>query len=500
MGKSKRIFSLLMCLGGCLCLYACGNKGQDNQDTTKSQVTKDYDLLIYNTHKEIGEPFEKMCADYTSRTGVILKSITTQEGENADTELESYMNSGEAPDIYTIDDMSHLKKWQSSGSVLDFSNATEETFKEIANNIPESIRLSSNTVDNFGLPCTLKGHGYVVDPKMISSLFGSDKYRYVLEDLKSCTYDEFESFVNALEVYISSGSIYEFSLHNNPYKFLDKRSGLAENLNAVFAFPAGLPVYTGYYMLSPALAYRFNSAAQANVASDEAILGLEGIFASFARVLDVVTSSVSTKSAGVSRGIDLVNSATNNATQALKCFVNGQALFLVADTSVYDSMFLLDSSLANRVSLMPIKFPETAGEAAASNLEASSYRQSITVSVPFYLAINSKSDPKQQKLAQDFLVWFKTSELAQKYIMQEFKFIPYDIKESTAIDNQLSRKMVEYVSSKQFLPAVCNGLPESAVEEIGKHLIDKYYILPDWYLDEYELIAQEIIGIWKRMK
>ena len=135
MGKSKRIFSLLMCLGGCLCLYACGNKGQDNQDTTKSQVTKDYDLLIYNTHKEIGEPFEKMCADYTSRTGVILKSITTQEGENADTELESYMNSGEAPDIYTIDDMSHLKKWQSSGSVLDFSNATEETFKEIDESI-----------------------------------------------------------------------------------------------------------------------------------------------------------------------------------------------------------------------------------------------------------------------------------------------------------------------------------------------------------------------------
>ncbi len=500
MSKIGRISLLLMCLGICICLYACGNKGQEEQDTTKSQVTKDYDLLIYNTHEEIGEAFEKMCADYTSRTGVIVKVISAQEDENADEELENYMNSGEAPDIYTVDNMQHLKKWQAAGSILDFSNATEDTFKEIANNIPESLRLSSNTTDNFGIPCTLKGYGYVVDPKMISSLFGADKYRYVLEDLKACTYDEFESFINALELYIANGSIYEFNLHNNSYKFLDKRSGLAENLNAVFAFPAGLPSYTGYYMLSPALAYRFNSAAEVNVASDDAISNLKGILASFARSLDIVTSSVSTKSGGVSRGIDLVNSATNNAAQALKCFVNGQALFLVSDTSVYDSMFLLDSSLANRVSLMPIKFLEPLGEPSASNLESGSYKQSITVSVPFYLAINSKSDAKQQKLAQDFMVWFKTSELAQKYIMQEFKFIPYDIEESTAIDNQLSKKMVEYISSKQFLPATCNGLPESMAEEVGKHIIDKYYMLPDWYMDEYDLIAQETINIWKRMK
>lgn len=500
MKKINKLAFLLMCLGISLCLVSCGNKEQDESDTTKNQVTKDYDLLIYNTDKEIAESFEKMCDDYTSRTGIITKAITTPEDEEANTHLGSYMNSGEAPDIYTVNNMQELNKWQSAGAVLDFSNATETDFKEIVNKIPVSIRLSSNTVDNFGLPCTLKGYGYVVDPKMISSLFGADKYRYVLEDLKKCTYEEFESFINALEFYIESGSIYEFYLNDNSYKFLDRRSGLAENLNAIFAFPAGTPSYTGFNILNSALAYRFNSAAEAHVASDETINSLQNIFSSFARALSLLTSSVSTKNGGMSRGMEIVNSVTNSPTQALKSFVNGQALFLVADNSIYDSMFLLDSSLANRVSLLPIKIPETIGEDVASNLEDGTYRQSIAVSVPMYFVINAKSDEKHQKLAQDFLVWFKTSELAQKYIMQEFKFIPYDLKESSAIDNQLSRKMVEYVSSKLFLPAVCNGLPEFMPEELGKAIIDKYYILPSWYLDEYELISQEAIGMWLRMR
>ena len=498
MGKFNRGLFLFLCLG-VLFLASCGNNEQSEKNTNK-QTTKEYDLLIYNSDTSIAESFEKMCSDYTSRTGVIVKAITPEEDENASEKLDSYMNSGEAPDIYTISSMQELKKWQSSGQVLDFSNATETNFKEIANKIPESLRLSSNTVDNFGIPYTINGYGYVVDPKMISSLFGADKYRAVLEDLKACGYDEFEGFINALKIYIESGSLYEFYLNKNSYRFKEKRSGLSENLNGIFAFPAGTASYTGFYMLNPSLAYKFNSAAGANVADSETISSLKNTLSSFARSIDLLTSSVSTKNGGISRGIELVNNVTNSPTQALKSFVNGQALFLIADNSIYDSMFLLDSSLANRATILPIKMPEVIGDTRASNLEEGFYNQSIVISVPRYFAINAKSDEKQQKLAQDFFVWFKTSELAQKYIMQEFKFIPYDLKESSAIDNQLSRKMVEYLSGNQILPAVCNGLPEGMAEDIGKSIIDKYYTVPNWYIDEYELIAQEVISTWKKLK
>ncbi len=500
MQRVVRFAVLSIFLASFLFLVSCSESEEESTTSSTSQQTKDYDLLIYNTNKDIGESLEEMCDNYTSRSGVIVKVITTAEEDDALEDLSSYMSSGEAPDIFTINSMAELKTWQASGNVLDFSNATETSFKEVANAIPEPLRLSSNTVDNFGMPYTVTGYGYVVDPKMISSLFGGDKYRAVLSDMKACSYEEFEDFVNALKAYIENGSIYEFYMNGNKYKFVEKKSGLSENLTAVFAFPAGVSSYTSSYLLNQPLAYKFNSAAEVNVATDEMISSLQDIFYSFARSLDLLTSSVTSRNGKISRGVDLVNNVTNSQTQALKNFINGQALFLIADNSIYDSMFLLDSSIATRVSLMPIKMPEPVGESMASNLDEDMYRQSIVISVPMYFAINAQSDESHQKLAQNFLVWFKTSELAQKYILQEFKFIPYDISESSAIDNQLSKKMIEYLSSKQYLPAAALGLPDGASDEIANSLIDKYYTLSSWSGDEYTLIAQEIINIWKRMK
>lgn len=505
MSKFVKIARLFIVLSApMLFLTACGNKDTEEQKSTTKQETKEYDLLIYNSDTKIEEAFAKMCEEYGSRNGVIVKSVTTQEDENSEEQLDNYMNSGEAPDIYTIKSMKELKKWQSSGNVLDFSNATQEDFKDIANGIPQSLRLSSNTVDNFGLPYTIKGYGYVVDPKMLSSLFGGDKYRAVLTDLKACDYEEFEGFVNALKFYIESNSIYEFQLNKNNYRFLEKKTGLAENLTGVFSFSAGTPIYTGVYMLNPPLAHKFESPAAANIAPDETISSLGNTFSSFVRGLDLLTSSVSSKNGELTKGIELVDNVSNSPNQALKNFVNGQSVFLLADNSIYDAMFLLDSSLANRVYFVPIKMPSAIGEIIDSdtttNTKEDISNQSIVISVPMYFAINAKSDEKRQKLAQDFLVWLKTTELAQKYIMQEFKFIPYDLKESSTIDNQLSRTMIEYVSSNHILPAVSNGLPDTMTDEVAKNIINKYYTLPRWSYDEYDSLAQEIVNIWKRLK
>lgn len=499
MNKPMKIASFCTTLFAALFLTACGNKDSEEPKSDSNQAAKEYDLLVYNSDTKIDKSFAKMCEDYGSRTGVIVKAVTTQEGENASEKLDSYMNSGEIPDIYTIQSMAELKKWQSAGNVLDFSNATQDDFKDVANGIPKSIRLSSNEVDSFGLPYTIKGCGYVVDPKMLSALFGGDKYRSVLDDLKKCDYEEFEGFVNALKFYIEGNSIYEFQLNKNTYRFLDTKTKLSRNLNGVFAFSAGTSVYTGTYMLNPALAYRFNSAAEISSATNDTISSSSNTFSSFARALDLLTSSVSGKTGGLSRGIELVDNMSNSPNQALKNFVNGQALFLLADNSIYDSMFVLDSDLANRVAFVPIKMPYVIGEKIASNINENIYKQSIVISVPRYFAINAKSDENHQKLAQDFLVWFKTSELAQRYILQDFKFIPYDIKESSAIDNQLSKKMIEYVSSNHILPSAADGLPESMSDDVAKNMINKYYTLPNWSFEEYDAIAQEIISIWKKL-
>ena len=499
MTKIYRGLTVLFCALVCVCTSSCGKKDDDANNLKKNTPTKDYDLYIYNTDRQIDEDLVKMCEEYSSRSGVAVKCVTPDEDEDAAKTLESQMNSDQAPDIFTIGSMQELKKWQDSGNVLDFSNATETQFKDIANGIPQSLRLSSNTVDNFGMPYTVQGFGYIVDPKMLSSLLGGDKYRAALSDLKVCTYNEFESFVNAVRMFIDGGSANEFQLNGHSYTMLNKKGGLADNLNAVFSFPAGVPVYTDY-VLNSAMGAAFCSAAEANVASDEKIASCLDVFSGFAKSLDLITLSVAGKNGGMSRGISLVDSINNNPTQALKSFVAGQSLFLIGQNSIYDSMFLFDSSLANRVSFIPIKMPLDSLNISAQNMTEKLYSSSIVVSVPRYFAINAKAGEKQHKLAQDFLVWFKTSKNAQKYILQSFKFIPYDITESSAIDNQLSRSMVEYISSGHILPAAVNGLPETMNDSVAQILIDKYYPQPDWAPIDYDAIGDQIIKIWEKLK
>lgn len=498
----RRIFKfmgLLACVGGITFLSSCGNGDLSDSSSEKKGTSKEYDLLIYNSDSSISTQFSQMCEEYSSRTGVIVKCAFPEENENPDESLENYMNSGEAPDIFTVSKMSQLKKWQQSGNILDFSNATEPEFKDIANGIPKRLRLSSNTADSFGMPCTVEGYGYIIDPKMLSALFGGDKYRSVLTDLRACTYSEFESFINALKFYINGGQVYEFELNGNSYKFLESKTTLLQNLNGIFTFSAGTPVYTSY-MIDRALAMSFDTAADVNTASNDKISSLSIPLASFASALDVVTSNMAGKNGALTRGMELVDTSSNSPTQSLKSFVNGNALFMIGPNSVYDSMFILDSSLANRVSFIPIKMPFEENSLDNPDVTQKGYNQSITVSVPMYMAINAKSNERQQKLAQNFFVWFKTSELAQKHILQNLRFIPYDIKESSTIDNQLTRSMIEYMSSDRILASVSDGFPDTLMDTLTKNIINNYYMSPSWSFDEYDSISSDIIKNWKKLK
>lgn len=493
---SLSIASLMLLLAG------CGNGGEsDSSKNSKEKAKKDYDLFIYNTDYDISESFEKMCNEYGARSGVTVKCLTEDpDDEDSANQLQNYMNSGTPPSIFTINDMEGLKKWQSSGNVLDFSNATQEEFKNVANSIPLSLRLSSNTVDSFGVPYTIDGYGYLVDPKMLSSLFGGDKYRSVLSDLKECQYDEFESFINALNVYISSGQVYEIKLNGKPYNFLETRGELAENLNGVFSYPAGEPKQTGSYMINVALASVFNSAADANIADDKKIDMIKNPMIKLAQALELRTSCVSGKNGMISRGLDLVDTTINSYNQSIKNFVSGKSLFLIEGTTSYNTILGLNQALAKRLVFIPIKLPITSQD-ISSSITQKKFNLSIPVYSPRYYAINAKAPEKEQQLAQDFLVWLETSDLAEKYVIQEFGYIPYYIKESSAIDNPISRSMIEYLSSENILPKSCEGAPDKWCDDtVAKHIIDQYFTKPVWSYSDHEEIADYAIRKWKEMK
>ncbi len=498
--KKLRPVLLLLC-AEMIMLTGCWNNSQTQTETSNTSTKKDYDIFIYNSDTSIGTSFRKMCDEYTSRTGIIIRTVTPTDEDNTVENLGNYLNDEHPPDIFTVSSLSELEKWKSNSNIWDFSNATEASFKEVVNNIPESLRLSSNTSDSFGLPYTVEAYGFLVDPKMLSSLFGGDKYRAVFRDIQECSYEEFKSMVEALKVYINTGNVYEISLNGNKYSFVSVRGDLSKNLNGVFSFAAGNSKNCGTYLTNIALASLFKSPSAANIADDSTIENLGNPLIKFAEALDLITLNVAGSSGVLGRGLELVSNTQNSVGQSMKNFVNGKSLFLLASTTDYDDLSMFNSLIAKRCVFVPIKMPFADDDIKSSDDIAKNINKSITVYVPRYYCINAKSSDTEKKKAQDFLTWVKTSDLAQKYVIPEFGFTPYDIKESSVIDNPLARSMIDYVSEGRILPGAFQGAPNSWCNDtMGKYIVEQFFTKANWSYEDYQKIADYGVKKWKELK
>lgn len=498
--KFLKFTSLLLCFNILATLSGCGKKEQ-SEDSVSSSYKKDYDIFVYNTDMNIGSSFREMCDEYTKRTGVIIRTVTPSEAENNFESMRNYLSGEYPPDIFTVSSISELQTLKNDSQILDFSNATEESFKNVVNAIPESIRLSSNTADNFGVPYTVEGYGFLVDPKMIASIFGGDRYRKVIDDLQSCNCEEFINFIQVIKAYINSPGAYTCKLNNHVYTCSSSKGELSKNLNGVFSFAAGNAKYSGSYLVNTALCSVFKSAAAANIATTEDIQNLKNPLMKFAEIIDIITGNLSGPSGPLSRGLELVSNTQNSVSQSMKNFVNGKTLFLLASTEDYQNILVFDSLIAKRSVFIPIKMPFSEEDVTSSQSISKNINKSLSAYVPRYFCINAKSGENEKKKAQDFLTWIQTSDLAQKYVIPKFGYTPYDLKNTEVLDNPLSRSLVGYISEGKILPCAFMGAPEKwGGDGIGKYLIEQYFTKAVWDYQDYEKIADYGVEKWKELK
>jgi len=482
-------------------LSGCGGKVEE-KEVVKKSPKKDYDLFVYNSDISIGKAFREMCDEYTKRTGVIIRTVTPTEEDNTIENLEAYINSEYPPDVFTVNNLQEVSKWQSSENIWDFNNATEESFKEVVNKIPESLRLSSNTSNSFGVPCTVSGWGLVVDPKMIASLFGGDKYRKVLQDLQACSYEEFSYFVNMLNSYILTGSSAEFTLNGKSYSFAGEKGELSQKLKGIFSFAGGSTETCGSYFMNHVLAGMFNTASKAYIANESQIEGLSTPLMRLAEGMELLTSNVAGEEGMLSRGSDFISNTRNSLSQSMKNFVGGKSVFLAASTKDFESISIFDSLVAKRCVMIPLKMPISEIDVSLpSDSEFNlNLHKALTVYSPRYYCINAKSSEREKKSAQDFLMWLQTSELAEKYMISEFGYVPYDLEDGSVLDNPLERSMVEYIKSSHYIPGVFMGAPDSWCGEVmGKYIVNQLFVKPSWSLEDYEGFATHGVDKWKEL-
>ena len=109
---------------------------------------------------------------------------------NSDDTLRTEMNSKNKPAIFSCMNAETLVEWTEGGFAMDLSKATNEEFKQLVADIPESFNLTDGTA-NYGIPYNVEGYGYIVDKEMLAALFGEDQVCLLYTSGRDSTSEKF---------------------------------------------------------------------------------------------------------------------------------------------------------------------------------------------------------------------------------------------------------------------------------------------------------------------
>jgi raffinose/stachyose/melibiose transport system substrate-binding protein len=464
---------------------------------------KGYDLYIFNSKGENAQAFEAMCRAYEAETGVRVKSFSIGSGQDHSEPLNAEMNSRNKPVIYSIQGVKELTAWVQGGFVEDLSAVKDPAFAALAGAIPPSLRLSADGKTSYGIPYNVEGYGFIVDTQLLGDLFGAAAVDGLLGDLKAASYGEWEALVKALDGWIKRPSAADLTLNGNPHRLAPAKQGLAEKLTGVFAVMGAEKWTYGDHFINVALNAVFASPNDAANAADETLRAAKGAFLDYAQALDLKTSYLAGKDGPARRGQDFVSPANFGYDQTVQIFADSKAVFFKQGNWAYGNIARVNPAMAERLTFLPVKMPFKAADIVRTDgMTAEKLNRSIPVFVPNYYAVNKLSTDEEKKRAYDFLVWLNTSSAGQRFVVEEFAFIPYNADPARiTVPNSLGNSIISYIKEGDIIAAPYYGSPATwSGDVVGLRIMENYLIKPSWTAGDYNDIADYAIDQWIRLK
>lgn len=490
MKNTARIFCMCLAVVMCFsCLCGCGMEraGQD--------------LYIFNGKGESATALAAAAKEFENETGKKVKTFSLGSGTSSIDTLRAEMNSKNMPTIFSIVNIQELKEWEEGGYVLDFNTVGQGKFKDLADAVPENMRLTSDGTNSYGIPYNVEGYGYIVDTRMVDALFGDGASSGFIKDMRTASYEEFQSLVEAVDKYIKEGTASSVTLSGTTYNLRPEKAELAGKLTGVFAV-AGADKWTyGDHMINVALNAVFSNPAEAAAATEKQIDSLREPMLSYARALDFKTTYAAGKNGPLARGADFINTTTANYDSAVQLFADSKALFIKQGNWAYTNIEKANGDIVETLEFIPVKLPISDAAVTAEGMTADKLNRSISVYVPNYYAINAKATEEQKQTAMDFLVWLNTSEAGQKFVVEEMAFIPYNADhQEVEIDNSLGESIIRYMESGDVISNPYGGAPVTwTTDVVGLDIMEKYLIKEKWTEEDYKAIADNAINKWKEM-
>lgn len=488
--KKVRVASLLMAC----CLVIGGIAGCGSSKDTKK---KDYDFYIFNGKSENAEAFKQVVKTYEEQNDVKIKLFSIGDTTVNET-LRSEMNSSEKPSIFSIG-TGAAQEWKEGGFVKDLSEeAIVPELKELADSVPEEMRLMVEDGDNFGIPYNIEGYGLIANKQMLCDLFGLENADAFIEDYKKADYSEFQKMVEAIDGYIKGSAAATITLAGNTYTLASQKTDNTKELNGVFSI-AGAEKWTyGDHYSNYALNTVFSNLTDARNATAKQLDALEEPLRKSIEELDFVSQYTAGPEEALKRGADFVNSTKAGYDQAVQTFTEKKAVFIKQGNWVYSNVAKLDEAYAKDLAMLPVKVNFEEADIQIEGRTVELFNQSIPEFVPNYYAVNKKVGEEEQKKAEEFLVWLNTSEEGQKFITEDFAFVPFNASADTVLDNPLSTDLVTYMKSGNVLSNPFNGFPNAWGQEVyGKYIMENLFTKETWTKADYEDAAKESIAQWK---
>ena len=485
----KRMAQAACLTTACLALAGCGSKKAEPQDV--SEVT----LHIFNTKGEIAEQFAALCEDFTAETGIKTEPFTVGSGEDSLEPLRAQITSSEPPAIFNTD-FRGLPEWEESGTVSDLTQTANEDLKAIVDAIPENMRLTSEDGSkSYGIPYGVEGFGLIVDPQMLTDLFG-EAGTDVLTDLRTCSYDDFTGFCDAVTDYIAAPSAATVSLNGNTYTFQAEKTGVAVNLNGVFAV-AGAENWTyGNHLLCMPTATLATNLRDTVALTDDQILAAQPAYEAYMTSLQYMTDHAAGLNGATGRGQELVNSANFGYDQSVQMLTDGNALFLQQGNWASANIAKANADVSSRVEFIPFKMPIT-DDMIQCDTTAEALNSSIPFSTGSYWVMNDKISDVEKEAAATFLAWMEKPENVQKYLVDSFVGIPYNADESVAIEDSLAKSIQSYIAEGNVYYNCVEATPTIwASDYVATPLMEQYMTKEEWTADDISNFTAKIVQDW----
>ena len=322
---------------------------------------------------------------------------------------------------YIVDTKNDLSGFFEKGYFGDLTD--DSSLSALTSLIPNGIQLNSAGIGNYGIPLMLEAYGYIVDTDMLKALFGAE-YKSLLEDLRVCSYTDFEGFAATVETYIAAPSEATVTVNGTEYDFIPEKTGKAEKLTGVFSMNAK-DSDVSEYLLSTVLGAKFRNRFETFRATEEDTAGLKNLLNAYVDVLDLHSSHVAGTEGSIGRG-DMLTGGDYDYSASIDAFANGYALFYPGSTADSADFGKSVEGFGNDLDIIPMKLPLSESDITAPDMTAEKLQSSIIIGSRYYLAVNPKADSGEVKLAKDLAKWLYSDENGRALFAKAFGGVPFN--------------------------------------------------------------------------